>query len=473
MREQSLTVVQLKKIYFNPAVPCLEVIQDGLHPDDAFEYGFLPVLSVMLSSPGPGIYYQQLYPINQPICLVSFLADAWQNLRLFFSVPDRLIVYPELLETYPLSSALRAIDPSGSIKIVGTRNHFIGSNLRVSQDHATKIAHATKSKKKIITVDALFESANDYLKPHFHLNWGNASHRSAGFDSWPGSRNVPYPLRRLDATTVVFPRPFNTPGAISWLTKAAIKVQRIKQGQDLFCVSGINDHWVQRLVVEYSNGKQEINVIYGIGDAFKFNNDPGDRYYLDDMITPGCIWASEASNLSGGLEAIPYDVQGDIDEVISPHEFKEFLENKRPMIFTLYIDILKRILDKPCIFVAKTTKSIKDLVGMLDFVSGIYLSLELTGDNSDSIPYRLFAINSENFYPYLLAIPKGSKADTKRINKQLDGEYEGVLEIGLAGLSGLVHFVEETVELSSSVVGVVGAQMMNSMLDRFPIWGEQ
>lgn len=470
MIEQCLTLVQLKKVYFNPDVPCLEVIQDGLHPDDASDFGLLPVISVMLSIPGPGIYYQQLYQINQPICLVHFLADAWQNLRLFFSVPDRLIVYPELLEMYPLASALRTIDPTGSISVVGERNHFIGSNLRVSQEHATKIVATRKSHKKIVTVNDLFESANDSLRPHFHSNWGNSSHRSSGFDSFSDSRREPYPLKKLDATTLVFPRAFNTPYAISWLTKAAIKVQRIRQDQGLYYVGGKSDHWVRSLTVE-ADTKKEIKVIYGVGDAFKFNNNQGDKYYLDDMITPGCIWASEAV-LPGALKSIPYEIYGDINEIISPQDFIEFLAGKRPMKFALYIEILKRILDKPSIFVAKTTKAVKDLVGLIDFDSGIYLSLELLGNDSDSIPYRLFAINSASFQPYLLAIPKGSQADTRHIQKQLVGEHEGKLEIGLSGMAALVHFVEN-VEYSSPVFGLIGAEMMHAMLNHFPIWGEQ
>lgn len=472
MTEHYLTLVQLKKVYFNPDVPCLEVIQDGLHPDDAYEYGLLPVLSVMLKCQGPGIYYQQLYPLDQPICLVHFLADAWQNLRQFFTVPNRLIVYPELLESYPLIAALRAIDPAGSIEIIGDRNHSIGSCLRAAQDHATKIEFAPKSEKQIITTADLFESANNYLKPHFHLNWGKPLHQPFGFDSFSDSGQGSYPLNKLDATTLVLPRSFNTPFALSWLTKAALKSQKIKSDQDLYYVGENDGLWAKTMTIAYSQSKYDIDAIYGIGDAFKFKDDPGDMYYLDDMITPGYIWGSEASGLPGGLNAIPYDVKSDLNEIIAPHEFKEFLENRRPMKFTLYVEILTRIIDKPSIFVAHTTKAVKDLVSLICFGSGICSSFELLGDNSDSIPYRLFAIMSENSFSYLLAIPKGSQADNRSITKQLVGEYEvGQLEIGLAGLAALVHFVDQSVELSSSAAGIIGADMMSAMLDSFPEWG--
>ena len=190
------------------------------------------------------------------------------------------------------------------------------------------------------------------------------------------------------------------------------------------------------------------------------------------MITTWYIWGSETSGLPGGLNAIPYDVKSDLNEIIAPHEFKEFLENRRPMKFTLYVEILTRIIDKPSIFVAHTTKAVKDLVSLICFGSGICSSFELLGDNSDSIPYRLFAIMSENSFSYLLAIPKGSQADNRSITKQLVGEYEvGQLEIGLAGLAALVHFVDQSVELSSSAAGIIGADMMSAMLDSFPEWG--
>lgn len=458
--------MQLKKIYLEPEGPCLELIDEGLNPSDAERFGLLPVLSVMLTCAGTGHHYQKLFPMNQPVCLVSFLADAWQNLRHVIGVPDTLIVHPELLEAYPLVRALRAIDPTGKIAVVARRNQSIGSSLRVAQENATLIRCSDKPKTTSNSPFDLFGAVNLYLRPFYHLQ---GKPQDSHLDLMLGSTPSPYPLREVSVEDSFQLINFSISPIHQWLSKSADKIERLSQDQSLFHGNEQCHDWVNELYIGYTGGKSPIKIIYGVGDAFKYRNDPGNDYFLNDMLTPGCIWVSEAPGLPGGLKGLPYDVREDIGKIIEIHEFDDFLKNKRPMIYALYEEICDLILNKPGIFVASTTAVLKQVLELMECQCDIEVSIELTGEDSPQITHRLFAIQSSELTPYLLAIPKGCGAD-KNNTKNLFSNYCGAVDIGLGGLAALMHFVESSIEHSSSASTFIGAQMMDTMLEYFPEW---
>lgn len=90
MLTHHLTIVQLKSIFVSKDGGIIEV-REGLHPDDVWKAGFIPIIAVTISVEGLGYHFQRHYT-SKSLPISTFLHDAWMATQSTFGVPDRLII---------------------------------------------------------------------------------------------------------------------------------------------------------------------------------------------------------------------------------------------------------------------------------------------------------------------------------------------------------------------------------------------
>lgn len=456
MLEHYLTVVQLKKVYINQERPSIEVIHDGLHPDDARHQHLKPVLSVMLTVAGHGIYHQQLSPIDQPICLISFLANAWQNLPKLGGVPDILTVTPELFNNYPLPEALSEIDPLITVKVVQKRNQSLAASLRHAQNNPESLRINLKTTP--VTLADIFSVVNLHLSPYHDFYFETEK---------PVETPNPYTLKKLKPGQAVYPMAFNGLENNQWVSAAAHKIKRLEHGVGLFYYANERS-WLNYLVIQkLDNSLSSLNAINGVNDAFEGKNDPNDDYFLKDMRTPGHIWVDEETGLTESLKTLAYDTDDLLSDVIDRSDLEDYLKGRRPMIWALYAEIKDLIYNTPAIVIADKPAQVKEFTGYMN----ISEAFELTSNNSEELDYRLFAMIADNDTRFLMAIEKSTSANSKNIESKFMN-YDGKINISVAGLAALIYFVTRTSKQAHSTLGHIAVDMMDTMLSHFSGWPE-
>ncbi|WP_338924745.1 hypothetical protein V0M98_34565 (plasmid) [Pseudomonas silesiensis] len=456
MLEHYLTVVQLKKVYINPARPSIEVIHDGLHPGDALRYGLEPLLSVMITVAGHSIYHQQLSPMDKPICLISFLANAWQNLPKLGGVPEILTVTPELFNDYPLAAALSEIDPELTVKVVPLRNQSLAASLRHAQNNAESLIHDYKTTP--VTVTDILSVVNLHLGAYKKYFYGTEV---------PVVSHKPYTLKPMKPSDSVYPMTFDGVMNNQWVSTAAHKIKRLGPGVGLFYYAE-EPSWLNCLVIrKLENSLSALNPINGVNDAFDGKNDPQDDYFLKDMRTPGHIWVDEETGLTESLRTLAYDTDDLLREVIDSSDLEDYLKGRRPMIWALYAEIKDLIYNTPAIVIADKPAQVQEFTGYMN----ISEAFELTAINSEELEYRLFAMVADNDTRFLMAIKKSTSANSKNLESKFMN-YDGKINIGVAGLAALIYFVKRTNKQAHSTLGRIAVDMMDTMLSHFSGWPE-
>ena len=456
MLEHYLTVVQLKKVYLEPERPSIAVIHDGLHPDDAHQHYLKPLLSVMLTVAGHGIYHQRVLPMDQPICLISFLADAWKNFPKLGGVPDILSVSPELFNSYPLAQALNEIDPEKTVKVVPKRNQSIAASLRQAQKNVEYILD--KPETHPTTVSEILSILNLDLSAYGDYYF---------FTEIPVTTHNPYRLKAMNAGESVYPMAFDRQDDKKWVSASAYKIKSMEIGEDLF-YNADKESWINYIYIKKSdNSLAALNPINGVNDAFEGKNDPQDDYFLKDMRTPGHIWVDEETGLTESLRTLAYDTDDLLREVIDSSDLEDYLKGRRPMIWALYAEIKDLIYNTPAIVIADKPAQVQEFTGYMN----ISEAFELTAINSEELEYRLFAMVADNDTRFLMAIEKSTSANSKNLESKFMN-YDGKINIGVAGLAARIYFVKRTNKQAHSTLGRIAVDMMDTMLSHFSGWPE-
>lgn len=440
MAEHYLTVCQFKKLYLKASDSTFCIISDPLHPDDAIEFGFVPLISVMLTVAHHKIYYQEIFLKNEPICLINFLARAWSKNKVG-GLPGVLTVSPALESFYGMESALRSIDPENTISFNVSTNKSISASLRTAQE--IHIHWLDIDDRKLPPG----QPVNELLK------WANQQifHDGLFFEG-----QIPVTDGRLDpdlierALSITRPQYFDGFAASSWIDASARKAERLTPEHEL----------------RYSDADYHCANYYKLvrvkGAPLLQGQTPSEPPFQEH----GYGWydAHDLCDILNTLDCMSVDYQREIEPAF-PKEKLDGIRKYGETIPEDQMDVLyDRILRSAGIFFPKSAYQYNCVISVLDGLEPVMIA-ELTAKGSESWPYRVVGVLDRDLDTHLIAI------DTKyRFKVERNSDFYGKIDVSAPCMAGIMHSLKDVKSRPSQAMARFYSDIIGSMLKEVDEW---
>lgn len=445
MIEHYLTVTLLKKAFIDSADGSFNIIHDGLHPDDAREYGLEPIISVMLTVAKHGIHFQRLYAHNQTICLIQFLADAW-SMEKISGLPDVLTVSPELESFYNLAQTLRTIDPTGLITFNTAKNQSYAASLRYAQENALYgMSFADRKHLLPTTSEKSLCLTNETLK-----FFGSYIDREKAVISQKPFSLIEQAVRRTHC-----PRFFDVPEAEDWLAASAQKTARMKRGMTI------------RL---HNDVKTSHNCLFLSADDETIDYQLREENISDADLARNnheLVYAEDLNLELSGLECRVKDYEKDFADIISEERLEQSKKLDLPLSMHTYEAMMDRIREHPSVYFPTTAKQFEGAFYCLEAQEPKCV-VELVGKNNIAWQYRIFAIMDIDDRTHLVVVDQ--KYRFKAVPKPTCCSFDGTIDVGPGAMAALIFQLNNLKRHPSSTQTYFYTISVGLMMDQYPRW---
>lgn len=452
MHVQHLSILQLKSVFLSDDVRAI-VVNGGLHPDDAVQYGLSPLVAVTLSIPRSGFHWQKVYRADQPIPLAKALHEAWTEFEPLRGLPDVLYVDRELLKAFPMRDLLTEIDQESVI-------------VEVSAEGGRSFGASKKEAQKILEVRLAFSSddAEEEIDREQHLLAAmNKSVLECYRFRYDHNLAAPYPLREL-VLQEMKSRPMRRPGRPSswpelqlneWNLKPAAAVSRIAEDQSLFIRH--QKRWVTWLDVGYETPPETATP-----------DEDGRGCYLPQK-DKGYLWAFEFAGLKHTIEALPYPSELLINETISSERLKSFLAGREALLEGDALNLERELRRMGLVLMPRNPKAFDEVFNFMSGGGDVSRCCEIVGNPQLPRPFRVFACDSHACGIFLLVVKSESKADGLYLENALN-EFIGKIKVGGPAFAVITHFLEHLIVDRPPSNSSVLVDVVDAMLDACPEW---
>jgi hypothetical protein len=447
-----LTIAQQKFMYLYNECEVVW-IREGLNPEDAYNYGFKPIISVTLNVAKLGIYHQKLYAAHDIIPLTDFLFEAWRERDDLGGIPDVLFTDEALLEHYPLKEIIHELDPDGCIHEIVTRGDpsFAASKRHAQEESLVAIEWPrNKTITKPASREALLAVLNSNLLEYHHL--GSSS------DCMEKSPKLRQARLELEQRPHRIPtKPVSNFGIITnnWMMKQALSVPTMAVTQTIFEVS--NSGWIQYLELGYDTDAQDND-----DDSEGFNYGYPER-------TAGYVWHSERPGFKEFIESLPLAIDKLSDLDISTHLFKSFLSGREAIPFHQWKNLEAAFDEGGYVVFPTTLNSAGAVYNYLSYGGDVTSCIELVGPGRKCNQYRIIAANGCSRGVFVLAIKSGSRADSPKLGQYIVN-FGGELDIGSAGFAALEFWLITLIKDCALSNSKTFLAMVDVMLEGFEPW---
>lgn len=443
MIEHYLTVCQLKKVYAKPSDNTLSVISDALHPIDAAEIGLEPIISVMLTVARHGIHYQEIYLKSDPICLIGFLARAW-NYNKVGGLPHVLTTSPQLNDFYDVEGALREIDEDCTIAFKTARDQSIAASMRYAQENPTAFIQFNRLKSPLGTpLSEVIRASSQAINSYTSYSERETPVKGASVNK-----------RVMDlASKITQPVVFDSRVTARWIDLSAKKSKRLTKDQGVllqedryaavnYYTIGLRPHEIARRLEA-----NQIPVWENAVDA--------DLSFLNDMDEELAV-----------LDCMAKDYEKDFESILPLHQLNDLKKNGIPIKYSTHLELLEKMKSEPGVYFPKTAKQFRHVFDFLEYRCPECI-FELTGNGRQPWPFRVFAVLDENEETNLVAVDK--KYTFKAVPDMNAVEFSGQLNIGAAGMAVVMHSLSNLKHYASMTLSVHYSEIVGAMLGEFGV----
>lgn len=448
MLTHHLTITQNKFFYISHDIKSI-YIPEGLNPQDAKNYGLIPVLAITLSVEGASIYHQKLFVSDEPVSLTNFLYEAWTNNHLLGGLPDILHTDKHLVDEFPLHDVIKKLDPNGHVKqIVTKHNAKFGANKAQAHNQIAKaILRADQYLNKEVAskeemLDLINEAFFAYSKDIIPLNINEDKiKRKTVKETLDRARNLPEYIEN-ESDRQLFTG--------SWVSQAAFSTPLLSETQSLVVSSAKN--WLECLHIY--NEDEEIT------SAIKT-----DTFYRSENYR----WAEDLYGLDDTIKSLPFNQDQILPVDVSDQSFKNFLSEREPLTTHAANLIRDNIFGLPMILFPKNTKMLKGAYEYISNGGDFNRVFEVYCPDLPDSNYRV--VFGEVCYDNMFAIiiKKGTNsyhADLKKVLINFDGK----IDIGPAGMTCILYWIEQFYELKSVGLYSLFVEMLERMLNSSSTW---
>lgn len=445
MIEHYLTVTQLKKAYLDSEDGSFNVISEGLHPDDAQAYGFLPVISVMLTVAKHGIHFQQLYDQREAICLVQFLAQAWMHEKIS-GLPDVLTVSPELEAFYGISNAIRTVDPSGLIRCQTVKNQSYAASLRYAQENARYGLDTSEHKHLLPTTpDESLWIANQKLLPYpFYCE-----------NETPVYSKKPFSLIADRMNDFHLPRFFDGGDIQGWLSASTRKQPRMKQGMALYAYNDFKEKHNSLFV-----GADKPTVVSQLVHENLNGQDLSSRNL-------NLVYTEQIALEMSGFECLIKDHAQDFADIITEERLEQSKSLYLPLSMHTYEALMDRMFKYPSVFFPTTAKQFEGAFYCLEMQEPKCV-IELVGNSRIAWQYRIFAIMDIHDRTHLVVVDQ--KYRFKAHPKPVCCHFTGTLDVGPGAMGLLMYQLNNLKKNPDCTLTPFYSVSVGMLLDEYDIW---
>ena len=432
MLEHHLTIVQLKSVFITSDNEAI-VVHDGLHPNDAEDYGLQPLVAVTLSVRKLGLHWQKVFRADEPIPLGRVLFEAWSEADQLCGMPDVLYVDPQFPASFPLRDLINELHPLGKgpeISTAGERS--FGSSKREAQKllshHIDWGRFSGNEPEQVEDTDALLSKMNATVASYLGF-WSVETLSKSTNESQQ---------KRLEYTRLA-QHPVSKPERpVAW--------PELEVGD----IQGTNAFTAQAYDVEEKPSHLDL-VIYheisrvkwlrvGIGDRPEpVNQVPYDDRWLGAMRDKGYLWKDEYPEFVSTLFGLPFPPVHLFLDAVHESNVDGFMRGREP-IPKGYVDAaVEKLRGSSYVFLPL---SLQSLIHTYDFTSGggdIEWSCELVSGQANMTDYRFFAYGSDWAPVNLIVMRPAVQLEMKYPASRIFGQYVGEVGVGAQAMAMLEH----------------------------------